>query len=77
MEFGNADNMALAEELDRIAAASEDDECLGAALLEAGCYYWPGDNKSYATWLHEVAARIRRKVANLTLPKLRRHSGKA
>jgi hypothetical protein len=58
----NANCAALAAELESLAATTEESAALADALVEIGCYYWPGHGTSHRVWLQAVAARLRERT---------------
>jgi hypothetical protein len=55
--------IALAAELDALSECAEKDSSLADALIEVGCYYWPGHDAGHRGWLRAVATRLREKAA--------------
>lgn len=54
---------AQAKEIAKLSEHEASDDELAEALVDIGCYHWPGSKNGYREWLKELAARIDDHVA--------------
>jgi len=62
----SAEILAAVKAIEDLSLIADANANFGDALIEIGCYYWPGDGVSYAAWLKDLAGRLRDEVDRKT-----------